>query len=372
MKQLRRVHPSAIYSIPFLLFVFILVLITSYLLADRGISGLFSANLFTSPRGILLLVIVPVSLLLFLGFFFYGIVSHTLQSGRVSRFGRKLFVLFTTLIVIVAIFTTLIAGRFAGSAVASWFDGSLPEALRSAKEISDLYKGERERAIERVAIRFLNGLAIVNQQAMRREWMEEMRVLDPYASSCQVYQVDSSGEYPKYHAIIETGDMDYFIPQGQLDIVRDGFFPYNFQDTAYRYGKLVRYSSKTYVCVYSSLIPERYFQKDARIREVYQDSRIIEALVPVMPFMGLWIFFMFCLPPVMMAVILGYALLQRISSPVLDAAEFSTELVDESRSFRVVSHSKDEVGSLLDNLNRLAEKPKEGGKRGDKKTSLRL
>lgn len=360
------------YRIPFLGFIFALVLGASYLLADSSIAGLFSSTLFSSPRGFLLLVVAPLSLILFLCFFVYSFISHVMHSGRSSRFGMRFFVLLAVIITVVALAITGIAGRFTGIAVSNWFDGSVPAALRSARDISDMYQRERELAIERVAFRFLNGLSIVNQRAMRRDWMEEIRVVDSYAVACQVYRVDDDGESPGYEAVIETGDMDYFLPHDELHAVRDGFFPRSEEDRVFRYGKLVRYSNETYVCVYSSLIPIQFFGKDALIREVHAESRAMDALERIMPYLGLWIFFMFCLPSVMMAILLGYAVILRIVKPVLAAEKAAALLAEGKAPYLLVPDSGDEAAFLAEHLNRMSEKITEGDRQGDKKPSLRV
>lgn len=372
MTQFYRTHIPVVYRIPFLGFVFGLVLVASYLLADTSIAGLFSATLFSSPRGFLLLVVAPLSLILFLCFFFYGFVSHIMQSGRSSRFGMRFFILLAVLITVIALSITSIAGRFTGIAVSNWFDGSVPAALRSARDISDMYQREREMAIERVAFRFLNGLSIVNQRARRRDWMEEIRVVDTYAVACQVYRADADGEPSGYEAVIETGDMDYFLPRDELHAVRDGFFPRTVEDRVFRYGKLVRYSNETYVCVYSSLIPIQFFGKDALIREVHAETRAMDALERIMPYLGLWIFFMFCLPSVMMAILLGYAIILHLVKPVV-AAETVAGLLTENRApYLLVPGPDDETATLAEHLNHMAEKVPDGDNRGDKKTSLRV
>jgi len=328
--------------------------------------------MFSTPRGFLLLVVAPLSLILFLCFFFYTFFTHTMHAGYSSRFGRKLFALLAVLVTVIALSITLIVGRFTGIAVSSWFNGGVPDALRAARDISDLYQNERKQAIERVSFRFLNGLSIVNQRAMRRDWMEEIRVVDAYAAACQVYREDTTVEPYGYEAVIESGDMDYFYPVDELYTVRDGFFPVSTEDRVFRYGKLVRYSTETFVCVYSSLIPVELLGKDALIRTVYEESRVLNALDRIMPYLGVWIFFIFCLPPVMMAVLLGYAVVLRLVTPLGLAADFSGQLGEEKQSFRLVPKGGDELETIAENLNRLAENTSEPGKRGDKKARLRL
>lgn len=352
--------------------MFVLVVAASYFLAASSLQGLLSATIFSSPRGFLLLFVAPLSLTLFLSFFTYSLVSHTSHSGRASRFGRKIFAFFSVLIVVTGLAITLISGRFTGIAVSNWMSGGGPGALRAARDISDLYQHEREQVVERVAFRFLNGLSIVNQRARRRDWMQEIRVVDAYAVACQVYREDSSGEESGYEAVIETGDMDFFFPRGRLSSVRDGFFPRTEDAKFLRYGKLVRYSNETYVCVYTSMVPENFFEKDALIGRVYGESRVIEAFDHIMPYLSIWIFFMFCLPPVMVIILIGYVVILRITRPVIDAAEYSRLLVDGNLQFRSIPHADDESTEILKNLNALAEKPAQDGKRGDKKASLRL
>jgi len=190
LKQIRRRISSPFYTLPFLLFIFVLVVAASWLLASSGFDGVFSASLFTSPQGILVLVIVPLGLLAFLGILFFGLVSESIHQGDASRIGNRLFFGAALAVLMATLPQTVIVGRFVSSALSTWFDHSVSEALVSADELVDLYSAERSRLILKVSDRFLNGLAISNYRARPVDWMTDIRSIDPGAAACQVYLLD--------------------------------------------------------------------------------------------------------------------------------------------------------------------------------------
>lgn len=374
MKQIRRRAASKLYTLPFLIFVFALLIAASYAVASSGLSVVFSADSFMSTRGILLLVFLPLGLLVFLGVFFYLHVSETTKRGDSSLFGNRIF-LVLCLIVFGASFTqTIIVSRYVSTAVSSWFDLSLSQSLSDSEQIAELYYDSRVRLMSRIADRFLTGLSISNYRSRPLDWMNEMRGIDTNAGSCQVYLDSEGSSSPSdWIPIVETGDSFHFVPRESLDLVRDGLFTIDDANTVLRFGRIVHYSSNRYICVYTSVLPPNFWSSVTGVRSGLKKATVIDALHPFLPFMGVWIFLLFVLPSLLLLVNICWYLSRRFADPARAVIEAADRLAVGDTSWRIVSHNRDEFASSAARLNNLAESlAPHRTKKGDKKAVLQL
>ncbi len=371
MKQIRRRRPSVLYTFPFLVFSFVLILVSSFLLAVTGLEGVFSARLFNSPQGLLLLVVGPLTLIVLLSLFLFGMISESILHGSGNRFRLRLFLVICTLVFTATFPQTLILGRFVSTSLGTWFDRSVTDSLLSAEDIADLYSVERIRSIEKVSARFLNGLSISNYRARPTDWMSEIRSIDPHAAACQVYSQDGSADSAFFFPVLEIGDSARFVPRNRLPEVTHGIFNLDAEEPLYRYGQIVRYSNSTYLCVYTSLLPEGFRASLATISAAAAQAGVIEKLKPFLPFMGIWIYVLFALPSLLMIVILAWFMSSRIAEPIRSIAEAVARLAEGDHSFCVIPHSRDELAETASLLNSIAES-KNSKKRSDKKAVIRL
>lgn len=371
MKQIRRRISSVLFTLPFLVFIFVLIGTASFLLAANSFEGLFSATIFDTPRGILLLVVGPLSLLIFLGILLYSIISESLHHGERNRFRLRLFLIFSLTIFAATLPQTVIICRFVGTALDTWFSSAVSESLLSADDLAKLYTAERVHTIEKVAGRFLNGLAITNFRSRPTDWMSEIRSIDAHAVSCQVYLLGSDFASAAYLPIVETGDSGQFVPRDRLGTVRNGLFTLNQGEDVFRYGQIVRYSNSIYVCAYTSLVPAGFSARLASIKAAYAQATVIDRLRPFLPLMGLWIYILFSLPSILMVVIIAWFLSARLAEPVRSLSEAAARLAGGDASQRLIPHTRDEVAEAADHLNTIAAQI-ETKKRPDKKAILRL
>ena len=347
--------------------MYALIVAASFFLSMSASAGVFRATLFNTPRGILLLVVGPLALIVFLGLLLFGIMSDSIRRNRTNRAGNRIFLAFCLVIVASTVPQTVIVGRFVTTALRSWFSSSMSESLQSANDIADLYMAERERLITLVAEKYLNGLSIDNYRDRPVDWMTQMRTMDPDASACQVYwlTVDADG-IPMAVTLLESGDSDRFIPRLKLDVVHDGLFSLEGDNDVLRWGQIVRYGNSTYLCAYASRIPAGFNEKLALLRSAKEQAHIVDTLDPYLPAMSVWIFLMFCLPSVLMVVIIAFYMSVRLTDPVRALGEATARLAEGDSSFRLVTHTKDEYAETALLLNSVAEAI-EGGKKADKK-----
>ena len=363
MKQIRRRIPSSLYSFPLLVFILILVFVSSWLLAVFGIGGMFTASLFNTPKGILLLVVGPLALIVFLGLLLFGIISDSFRHGLPDRTGKRLFLSFCFVIICASFPQTVIVGRFVSTALNSWFSSSVSRSLESARDIADLYTAERLRLIESVSETYLTGLSIATYRARAVDWMPAIRAMDPHAAACQVYVqngIDEMGN-PVFTPVIETGDSGQFVSRERLDQVKDGIFSLDNDGDVFRYGRLLHQGNTAYICVYTSSIPAGYRARLDAVYSAWDQAHIIDTLDPFLPFMGVWIYLMFTLPSVLMIIVISFYMSIRFTDPVRIIRESVNELAAGDYSLRIIPHAKDELADIANGVNAIAEKAGQKG-----------
>jgi len=354
LKDLRRRVTATAYTAPFLALAYVAVLAVSILLSGKGIPGIFTAELFNNPSGVLVLVVVPCGLLVFLGIFLYGNITHTLQRDGSSRFRFRLFLQLVALVALVTVPPSAIGGRFVGSALDAWFGNSVSASLVKADELSGLLVTERSRYVELTARKFLNGLAIGDYRLRPSDWMGEMRRMDSGAAACQVYLLKEVGLEAEYEPILETGDSTRFVPRDRLDAIRDGFFSLGNDVDLFRFGQVIRYGRYVYAGVYTSVLPEGFSAGRAAVLQAAAQAQVVDSLRPYLPYLGLWVFLLFVLPSTLMGVVLAWYLSARIAAPIRAINEAAGRLAGDDPSFILVPSSNDELGETALFLNAIA------------------
>lgn len=298
--------PAGLHSLPFLAVSFALISAASWLLADRSLDGVFSSSLFGSPPGIILLVAAPLSLLTLVGILLFIAVSESLHSQGSSALRLRVFSWIAAVLLAFTVSESVILGRFASSALGSWFDRSIPDSMAVAAEMAELYRDERLADIEAVAEKYLNGLAITNWRSRPSDWMSAIRQIDRHAVACQVYLETESGGELTLKAVMESGDSEAFVPKDRLHRIMPGIFFLSEGEPYLRWGETVRYGNGVYRCAYTTAMPEGFDVKLSSVRDAWTRSLVIDALRPFFPWLGLWVFATFLLPPLGMVLILAW------------------------------------------------------------------
>ncbi|HQL32201.1 MAG TPA: hypothetical protein PK969_03015 [Treponemataceae bacterium] len=359
MKESRKRIPPVPFSVPFIVFIIILVSVGLFILSDIGGKGIFSAVLFASPRGIVVLVAIPFALLCFTGIFLYMTIIDTLSRHEITKIGMRIFMSFCLLILFTGIPVTVTIGRFAGNALSAWFTRELSSSLLSATDIARLYTGERHRVLEKAAIKYFNGLAITTYIKYPTDWMSDIRTIDPFAAACQVYAMDRKNPgTPVAVPVHESGDSGAFVPPGSLVLVSDGLFSLEPGEAVNRYGRVVRYNGVEYICVLTSALPEGFSARIRAIELAYSQSLVIDGLKPYLPVMGVWIFALFCLPLLFLLVSLAWTMSMKIALPAKPVSNLASRLSVRDSSFRVIPHGSDELSIIGQHLNGLASSQK--------------
>jgi len=348
------VPPRGIYSLPFLVLVFVLVAAGSYVLADRSFDGVFSSALFNSPEGLFFLVVAPLSILALIGIILFGVISDSLHVEGPSPLRLRVFLSIFLLLLAVGIPESIIVGRFATSALGSWFDRSIPETMNVATEMADLYIEERINDVKEVAERYLTGLAIVTWRARPADWMTAMRSIDRHAVACQVYLERSAGGETDWAPVLESGDSSSFVPKERLDAVRNGLFELADGEPYLRWGVKVRYGNAYYLCAYATSIPDSFYSKLDSVAAAGARARVIDTLKPFFPWLGTWIFLMFLLPSLGLTLALAWRFSCGLSARVKSHAAALEALASGNAAARLVPGGRDELGEAAGHLNRLA------------------
>lgn len=355
MKQTTIYRTPFIFSVGFKIGVLVLLIVSLFVLTSLGSQGILSGSLFNTPRGILVLVIIPLALLSFTGFFLYLNIAYSIQKQEHSKVSVRLFLALCFFLIASNIPVALNVGRFSAYTITSWFDRSISTSLYSALDVSRIYENERKRQLELIVNRFFNGLSIVNWISRPTDWLHEMRNTDPLVASCQVYTVDRNNlNKPEYKPLIESGDSEWFVPTNRLSEVGEGSFSLALGEDVYRIGQTVRYNGIEYLCIVSSKLPEQYRAKIRSIELAYSQALVIDTLKPHLPWVGLWIFILFCLPIQLILANICWSFSCYFGRRI-NALRLSTHLLlDEAKQTSCVSLENDELASIGQNLNQIS------------------
>lgn len=373
---------SGLYAFPFLVLVFALITAASWILAERSFTGVFSGALFSSPEGLFFLVVAPLALLALIAIILVGTVSESLHTEGASRLRLRVFFSFSLLLVAVAIPESVIVGKFASSALGSWFDRSIPDSMNVAVEMADLYTEERIADIEAVSERYLSGLAISNWRARPSDWMAGIRQIDRHAVACQVYLRTDVANEPVWSAVMESGNSLAFVAKDRLGSVPSGLFTLSDEEPWLRWGETVRYGNSVYLCVYTTSVPPSFDSDLDSVRDAWERSRAIDTLRPFFPWLGIWIFAVFLLPSLGMVLVLAWQYACRLSARVKTQTDALGSLAGGDARVRLIPAGKDELSQGAEAANAIAlllaeaksrgsgnsgdgGKPGDGGKTGD-------
>jgi hypothetical protein len=372
---LRRRTPSYFFSLPWLIFAAILVAAASFLLALKGIGSVIDASLFNTPRGMILLVFCPLALLILTAFLLYGIIVRTLHTALMSRFLLGSFLTIAALVIAGTVPQLLMEGILADRLVNRLSSTGISASLESASYLAELYRNERYHAAENAARRYFTGPQIGTFRGKSDELLTELRKMDWKAAAYQIWiQVPpsegSDGE-PLWESLMSAGDSAVFLkPQG-LDSLQNGFIPQSGESHLLRYAQTIRYGAAVYLCAYTSAYDPTFIQRVADIEGAAKGQRELESLIPLIPTLGLWLFFIFCLPTVLMVLVIAWHLCAKVSLSVLSLRDALSALASGGKPLLTVMKSKDELAQMGDLVNQIHQAGL-APKRPDKKAVLRL
>jgi len=368
LKDIASRPQGGLFSFPFLILSFALVVAASYLVADRSFDGVFSSALFSSPEGLFFLVAAPLGLLTLIGFLLFGAISDSLHVEGPSPLRLNVFLAFCVLLLSVAVPESVIVGKFASSALGSWFDRSVPETMNVAAEMADLYVEERINDVHAVADRYLTGLAITNWRARPSDWMIGIRSIDRHAVACQVYlEREEDGEIVRT-PVMESGDSGAFVAKDRLDTVKTGLFEIAEGEPYLRWGEKVRYGNSVYLCAYATAMPESFNGKLDDVRDAWERARVIDTLKPFFPFLGIWIFAMFLLPSLGMTLVIAWRYTCLLAARMRAHAGVVASVAEGDYAARIVPTGRDELSDAAASVNAIASRAGERSKASSRAT----
>lgn len=328
----------AIFSLPFLFFLFLLSAVLSFVLLQESLHGLFTPGFFQSPVSFVLLFAVPFALIVLAGMMLYLLISETMKTGPLHP---SVFRIFRTVCLLAALFSAVVcifSNAFIRNLFAVYHDGNIRGSVHASFETAEAYTETREKQAETVADKFLTGLNTGNLLRIPRPWIPDIREYDPYALSVQVYEV-SGGEFIP---VKEEGDSSVFAAPGKIARQENGIFhEHDGTQDLLRLRKTLRYAGKTYVALYTTAFPEVVVQTAPKAEQAVRSLSVLEQSMPLFPVFGFWLFFSFLLPPLLMLLPAVFVLCIRFSDPLAALENTCAALARGDTERCLISHPQD-------------------------------
>lgn len=334
----KRIFP-VIFSLPFIIFVFLLVTASCFLLLKESAGGLFDKTFFQNPRGFFLLVIIPVSFIALASFLFYGISSEIMKTGKMHKSGINIFQLFCGFAILVAIIFCVFSSFFMNNIFSVYNDNKIHASIINAEKTAEEYTNLRKIQLETVARKFLTGVNIGNQRAYPRQWIPEIREFDSNAQAVQVYLVNGENKNTiGYQTVKEEGDSSVFIKAEKLAEMKNGIITDSGNNSCIRILKTVKYAGNTYLCLYTSAFPVVIKKAEHMIEEMETHIFTLKRLAPLIPYSGIWLFSSFILPPFLFLLLMALYICVRLSDPLASLNRVCGEISRGDNSTSLVSH----------------------------------
>ena len=328
----------AIFSLPFLFFLFLLSAVLSFVLLRESLHGLFTPGFFQTPASFVLLFAVPFGLIVLAGMMLYLLISETMKTGPLHPAALRIF---RTACLLAALFSAVVcifSNAFIRNLFAVYHDGNIRDSVHASFETAETYTGTREKQAETVADKFLTGLNTGNLLRIPRPWIPDIREYDPYALAVQVYEV-SGGEFIP---VKEEGDSSVFAAPGKIARQENGIFhEHDGTQDLLRLRKTLRYAGKTYVALYTTAFPEVVVQTAQKAEQAVRSLSVLEQSMPLFPVFGFWLFFSFLLPPLLMLLPAVFVLCVRFSDPLAALENTCAALARGDTERCLISHPQD-------------------------------
>ena len=318
---------KGIFSFPFILAVFVLVAAASLILLLSSVRAISSPEFFEGSASFLLLFASPLALIALGLVLFYALASELLKTGRVHKSAMRNFRLACAFALIASVLFCVFANAFIANLFPFYHDGNIEQAMNDAATAAQGYAASRFLQAETAASQFLTGVNIHNVESSPQNWLSAIRDYDPPALAVQVYRID--GDDGNLLPVKEEGDSSAFTDPELIAQMDDGSSKHVEGDgrTLIRIKKTVRYSGLAYETLYTSLFPQEIDAALAaaeRIKTRLDSAARIEHLFP---FFGIWLYFSFILPPLLILLLCALYAFVRFADPLISLEDVCEALL---------------------------------------------
>lgn len=311
-----------LFSLPFILLVFVLVTSASLILLRGSVRGLSDPDFFGGPGSFFLFFASPFALIALGLALFYVFASELLKTGEVHGSAMRNFRLLCAFALLASALFCVFATLFFSELYPFCHDESLEEAMDGVEKIAEAYSEMRFLQAEAAAGEFLTGLNIHNAEQNPQSWLPAIRAYDPSALAVQVYGIAEDGG--RLSPVKEEGDSSAFLSAEQVALMQDG--AEKCDDEAAQGGsggrqlirikRTVRYAGRAYAALYTSLFPQEIGKATAAAEKAQARLAVVVKAEPLSPFLGLWLYFSFILPPLLILLLCAFYVFVRLSDPL--------------------------------------------------------
>lgn len=336
---------SAYTGIISLVSIYILLIILILVFANRALLGAASGGSMSVLHYIPLALVLPVFLIATIIFNIIKLVRQRRKKQPGSNFKTKLLVFFTFITILSSVPQGILAVNFVDAVMKLWLSSDVEDALRGGLDIAIEYNRSSMNNIASFRDSFIFENIILNTESSPERMWRNINGAFPSISSITLYDSEGvkklfMGEETGSHGLnllnLENGVVTRS-KEGNRSIIRtrkDFFF------------------NETYIStVLTIILPENFDQNARKITNALKLFSKSKEYQKRFLLIILLIYTYFSLPIVLLSILTGFLLSEEIIQPIAHLQEAIRRVVEGDYSYRVLTHSKDDLANLVNSFN---------------------
>lgn len=329
-------------TVAMVILIFLILIVLVLLWTNQMLETATRDDSSQTPTLLLLSLIFPLTLLLLSGANLSRVVAQRRSGVPGSRFRLRLIGSFALVVMVTAVPIALLSSMFLRKAIGLWLASDNGIALEAGEELAREYHSDALSRLGDLAGSDYLRDVLESRDGISETW-EAIRDVAPWLQAMQV--IDPDGE-------LRIGEPSQFLPLDELDeFPAEGPFPRRISNE----GTLL--SWQTYIgetrVILSSTLPSD-FEEDARAISLALDNwrrydRLSGRVGGSLAAFGIYL----SGPLVLMALLIGMALSERIIRPLVTLGEATRKITEGDFSFRVLAPREDELIFLTESFNRM-------------------
>ena len=325
--------------------IYILLIILILVFANRVLLGVASGESLSVLNYIPLALVLPIFLIATIIFNIIKLIKQRRKKQPGSNFKTKLLVLFTFITILSSIPQGILAVNFINTAIKSWFSSGIEDALRGGLDIAIEYNRSAMDNIATFRDSFVFENILLNTESSPERMWRNINGAFPAISSITIYDSEGKEKLFMGEGTGSSGLNLWNLENGVVTRSKEG------NRSIIRTRKDFLLNGNSSSAVLTIHLPENFDQNAREITNalhLFSQNKEYQAR-----FLLIIILFYtyFSLPIVLLSILTSFLLSEELIRPIAHLQEAIRRVVEGDYSYRVLTHSKDDLANLVNSFN---------------------
>ncbi len=336
---------SAYTGIISIVSIYILLLILILIFANRALLGVASGGSVSVLNYIPLALVLPIFLIFTIIFNIIKLIRQRRKKQPGSNFKTKLLVFFTFITILSSIPQGILAVNFINTVIKSWLSSGIEDALQGGLDIAIEYNRESMDNIAtfRDSIVFENILS--NKESSPERMWRNINGAFPAISSIALYDPEGKEKLFMGEGTGSPGFNLLNLENGVVTRSKEGI------RSIIRTRKDFLLNGNRVSAVLTILLPEEFDQNARDITNALQLFSKSKEYQTRFLLVIMLVYTYFSLPIILLSILTSFILSEEIIQPIAHLQEAIRRVVEGDYSYRVLTHSKDDLANLVNSFN---------------------